>query len=239
MNAIELKGLTKCYRGIPAVEGLDLCVAQGEMFGLLGPNGAGKSTVIRTLLGLLRPTAGTACVLGRNVQAGSAAVLADVGYLPAELHFRPGMRVGQVLAFSAGLRGKNCAANARALCERLGLDTRKRVETLSLGNRKKLGIVSALQHDPGLLVLDEPTSGLDPLVRREFFTLLAEHNARSATVFLSSHELGDIQRCCRRAAVLRGGRLAAIVDIAALTAAGKTLEEEFLRYYREGDVPCC
>ncbi len=238
MDAIALQGLTKTWGAARGVTDLTLTVRQGEFYGLIGPNGAGKSTALRTLLGLLRPTAGTARVLGRDARADPA-VLGRIGYLPAEVRFWPGMRVGQVLKFSAGLHGKNCAAAARALCARLGLDMRKKVETLSLGNRKKLGIVCALQHTPELLILDEPTSGLDPLIRREFFALLAEHNARGATVLLSSHDLGDVQRCCHRAAMLRQGRLAAVLEMPALAAAGQTLEEEFLRTYREGAAPCC
>ncbi len=237
-DAIELRGLTKRYGAARGVTDLTLTVRRGEFYGFIGPNGAGKSTAIRTLLGFLRPTAGSARVLGRDARA-EPAVLGRIGYLPAEVRFWPGMRVGQVLALSAALHGTDCAETAKGLCARLGLDVRKRVETLSLGNRKKLGIICALQHAPELLVLDEPTSGLDPLVRREFFALLAEHNARGATVFLSSHDLGDIQRCCTRAAVLRAGRLAAVADIPALSAAGQTLEEEFLKLYREEDAPCC
>ena len=237
MYAIETNGLTKHYGTARGLEGLTLTVAQGAFYGLIGPNGAGKSTTERLLLGLLRPTAGTARVLGLDPVTQTGALLARVGYLPSENRFWPGTRVGEVLALSAALRGRDCAAAARRLCERLRLDPGKRVEQLSLGNRKKLGIVCALQHDPELLILDEPTSGLDPLIRREFFDLLAEHNARGATVFLSSHDLGDVQRLCARAAVLRAGKLAAVLDIPALTAAGKDLETEFLAYYQKGSGP--
>ena len=234
MYVIETQNLTKRYGAARGVEGLALQVQTGEFYGLIGPNGAGKSTTERLLLGLLRPTAGTARVLGLDVGAQREQVLARVGYLPSESRFWPGTTVGEVLALSAALRGRDCAAAARELCARLRLDPQKRVERLSLGNRKKLGIVCALQHDPALLILDEPTSGLDPLIRREFFDLLAERHARGATVFLSSHDLADVQRLCTRAAVLRAGKLAAVLNIPALTAAGKDLETEFLKYYREG-----
>lgn len=234
MYAIETKGLTKRYGAARGVEDLDLCVERGAFYGLIGPNGAGKSTTERLLLGLLRPTAGSMRVLGRDVRADTEAILRRVGYLPSESRFWPGTRVSEVLALSAALHGRDCAAAARMLCARLRLDPGQRVERLSLGNRKKLGIVCALQHDPELLILDEPTSGLDPLIRREFFDLLAERHAAGATVFLSSHDLGDVQRLCARAAVLRAGRLAAVLDIPALTAAGKDLETEFLAYYQDG-----
>ncbi len=237
MVAIETQDLTKRYGRARGLESLTLTVEQGAFYGLIGPNGAGKSTAERLLLGLLRPTAGTVRVLGLDPVTDTQALLARVGYLPAESRFWPGTRVGEVLALSAALRGRDCVAAARHLCERLRLDPGKRVEQLSLGNRKKLGIVCALQHDPELLILDEPTSGLDPLIRREFFDLLAEHNARGATVFLSSHDLSDVQRLCARAAVLRAGKLAAVLDIPALTAAGKQLETEFLTYYQKGGGP--
>lgn len=236
MAAIELEHLTKTYGKARGVADLSLRVEAGEFYGFIGPNGAGKSTTIRTLLGLLRPTAGRARVLGLDSWRQSEAVLARVGYLPAETAFWPGLRVREVLALSAGLRGRDCAAAARQLCERLGLDPGKRAQALSLGNRKKLGIICALQHDPELLILDEPTSGLDPLVRREFFDLLAERNARGVTVFLSSHDLGDVQRHCHRAAILRQGRLAAVAAPPALTAAGQSLEDVFLQCYHGGET---
>lgn len=209
MNAIQTQNLTKSYGRARGVTELDLTVPQGAFFGFIGPNGAGKSTTIRTLLGLLQPTAGSARVLGLDPVRQKNALLAKVGYLPGEANFWPGMRVGQVLALSAALRGRDCTAAAAKLCGRLQLDPTLRVEALSLGNRKKLGIVCALQHDPELLILDEPTSGLDPLIQREFFDLLAQRNARGVTVFFSSHVLAEVQRHCTRAAIIRQGRLIA------------------------------
>lgn len=220
MNAIETHGLTKTYGRARGIEDLTLTVREGEFFGFIGPNGAGKSTTIRTLLGLLRPTAGHARVLGQDVTQKQGALLARVGYLPGETNFWPRLRVREVLALSAGLRGRDCAGRAKELCERLQLDPGKRVEALSLGNRKKLGIVCALQHDPELLILDEPTSGLDPLMQREFFALLAERSANGTTVFLSSHILAEVQQHCTRAAVLREGRLLACDAVTALAQAG-------------------
>lgn len=216
MDAIRTEALTKRYGKARGIEQVSLRVQQGEFFGFIGPNGAGKSTTIRTLLGLLRPTAGTAEVCGQPVGREMRPILARVGYLPSESAFYPGMRVGEVLRLSAGLRRKDCAEMAIRLCERLQLDTTRRVEELSFGNRKKVGIVCALQHDPELLILDEPTSGLDPLMQKEFFAILQERHKSGATIFLSSHILSEVQRNCGRAAIIREGRVIACDSIEAL-----------------------
>lgn len=209
MQAIQTEKLTKFYGRARGIERLDLEVEAGEFFGFIGPNGAGKSTTIRTLLGLIAPTGGSARVLGLDIRTQRQEILRQVGYLPAEAFFYPGQRVRDVLRLSAGLRRKDCTATARELCRRLQLDTSARVDALSFGNRKKVGIVCALQHDPALLILDEPTGGLDPLMQREFFSILRERNAAGATVFLSSHILSEVQRHCTRAGVIRDGRLIA------------------------------
>lgn len=216
MDAIRTEALTKRYGKARGIEQVSLRVQQGEFFGFIGPNGAGKSTTIRTLLGLLRPTSGTAEVCGQPVGREMRPILARVGYLPSESAFYPGMRVGEVLRLSAGLRRKDCAEMAIRLCERLQLDTTRRVEELSFGNRKKVGIVCALQHDPELLILDEPTSGLDPLMQKEFFAILQERHKSGATIFLSSHILSEVQRNCGRAAIIREGRVIACDSIEAL-----------------------
>ncbi len=209
MNAIETNHLTKFYGSARGIEDLELTVEQGDFFGFIGPNGAGKSTTIRTLLGLISPTSGDAKVLGLDIRKDKTEILTRVGYLPSEITFYPGMKVKDVLRLSAGLRRQNCDREAEALCRRLQLDQSRRVEELSLGNRKKVGIVCALQHRPELLILDEPTSGLDPLMQREFFSILQERNREGATVFLSSHILSEIQRNCTRAAIIREGTLLA------------------------------
>lgn len=216
MDAIRTEALTKRYGKARGIEQVSLRVQQGEFFGFIGPNGAGKSTTIRTLLGLLRPTSGTAEVCGYPVGREMRPILARVGYLPSESAFYPGMRVGEVLQLSAGLRKKSCKEAAGRLCERLQLDPGRRVEELSFGNRKKVGIVCALQHDPELLILDEPTSGLDPLMQKEFFAILQERHKSGATIFLSSHILSEVQRNCGRAAIIREGRVIACDSIEAL-----------------------
>ena len=220
MNAIQTNDLTKFYGSARGIEHLELTVEQGDFFGFIGPNGAGKSTTIRTLLGLISPTSGSAQVLGLDIRKDKTEILARVGYLPSEITFYPGMKVKDVLRLSAQLRGKDCKKEADALCHRLQLEQNRRVEDLSLGNRKKVGIVCALQHSPELLILDEATSGLDPLMQREFFEILQERNKAGATVFLSSHVLSEIQRNCTRAAIIRGGKIVTSGAVSTLADSG-------------------
>lgn len=217
MDAISINRLTKRYGQNRGIDQVSLTVAPGECFGFIGPNGAGKSTTIRTLLGLIHPTSGEAWVLGLDIRHDMRQILSRVGYLPSEAVFYPGMRVREVLALSAQLRGRRCDQLAAKLCQRLQLDPSRRVEELSFGNRKKVGIVCALQHAPELLILDEPTSGLDPLMQKEFFAILREQNAAGTTIFLSSHILSEIQRHCTRAAMLREGRVIACDTVEALS----------------------
>lgn len=217
MKVIETKELTKYYGKSRGVINLNLSVVEGEFFGFIGPNGAGKSTTIRTLLGLIKKSSGSAEIFGKNVETYKKEILSEVGYLPSEAVFYSGMRVKDVIKLSADLRKKDCKKEAKVLCERLGLDTEKKVEELSFGNRKKVAIVCALQHKPRLCVLDEPTGGLDPLMQREFFTILKERNAEGATIFLSSHILSEIQRNCTRAAIVREGKLIACDSVEALS----------------------
>ncbi len=219
-KAITASGLTKFYGKARGINGLNLEVETGEFFGFIGPNGAGKSTTIRTLLGLISPTSGSASVLDMDIRKNSRAILKRVGYLPSDTAFYNGMRVRDMLKLSADLRRKNCDAAAAELCDRLQLDRERKVEDLSFGNRKKVGIVCALQHDPELLVLDEPTGGLDPLMQHEFFSILQEKNQKGTTVFLSSHILSEIQRYCTRAAVIREGKTIACDSVDRLAKTG-------------------
>ena len=218
MKAIETKGLTKFYGKARGIIDVNLEVAEGDFYGFIGPNGAGKSTTIRTLLGLIKATEGSAKVLGLDVSADKTKLLARVGYLPSEAVFYRGMKVRDVLKLSAGLRGLDCRKEAEALCERLELDMGRKVDELSFGNRKKVAIVCAMQHKPDLYILDEPTGGLDPLMQREFFEILKEKNKEGATVFLSSHILSEIQKNCSRAAIIREGRIVASGSVEELAA---------------------
>lgn len=207
MNAIETNKLTKSYGKSRGIKNLMLTVEEGDFFGFIGPNGAGKSTTIRTLLGLIKPTGGSAKVLGLDILTEKDKILKEVGYLPSEINFYSGMKVKDVIKYSADLRKAKCKDKATELAERLGLDMSRKVDELSLGNRKKVGIVCAVQHSPKLLILDEPTSGLDPLMQREFFNILTEENERGATIFFSSHILSEVQNYCHTAAFIKDGKI--------------------------------
>ncbi len=207
MNAIETNKLTKSYGKSRGIKDLMLAVEEGDFFGFIGPNGAGKSTTIRTLLGLIKPTGGSAKVLGLDILTEKDKILKEVGYLPSEINFYSGMKVKDVIKYSADLRKAKCKDKATELAERLGLDMSRKVDELSLGNRKKVGIVCAVQHSPKLLILDEPTSGLDPLMQREFFNILTEENERGATIFFSSHILSEVQNYCHTAAFIKDGKI--------------------------------
>ena len=223
---IQIDRLTKRYGRARGITELTLRVPEGSCFGFIGPNGAGKPTTIRTLLGLLSPTSGSARVLGLDCAGQRERILAQVGYMPSEAMFYPDMRVGEVIRLSADLRRMDCRDQAGALCRALELDPRKRIRELSLGNRKKVSIVCAMQHRPRLYVLDEPTSGLDPLVQRVFWSELENRRREGATVFLSSHVLYEVQRYCDRAAIIREGRL-----VAEGTTAELDIENKFFDYY--------
>ena len=165
MNAIYTENLTKFYGKARGITDVNLSVKEGDFFGFIGPNGAGKSTTIRTLLGLISKSSGKAEIFGKDIEKHKTELLASIGYMPSEANFYNGMKVWDILEFSAKMRGKNCKDEARLLCERLNLDISKKIDELSLGNRKKVGIVCALQHSPKLYILDEHTSGLDPLMQ--------------------------------------------------------------------------
>lgn len=215
--AIRCEGLTKYYGGRRGLVDADLTVGAGEVFGFLGPNGAGKTTLIRLLLDLIRPTRGRATVLGLDAQADALAVQARVGYLPGELRLDGRLTGRQLLEWYANLRGGVAPARRDELCERLGLDPTRRIRDLSQGNKQKVGLVQALQHDPEVAILDEPSAGLDPLVQQEFLVLLREAAGAGRTVFLSSHILAEVEQAADRAAIVRDGRIVATEDIGALT----------------------
>lgn len=203
---IETKNLTKYYGRHKGIDGLNLSVKEGSIFGFIGPNGAGKSTTIRLLLGLISKSSGEGSVFGLPLSKKKE-ILKRVGYLPSEMGFYPNMKVKDFLRYSGKLRGLNDSYETDKLCERLDLDQSKKIDSLSFGNRKKVGIVCALQHFPELYLLDEPTSGLDPLIQKEFWALLKERNETGATIFLSSHVLSEVQRHCKEAAIIKDGKI--------------------------------
>lgn len=206
-KAIEIYGLTKSYGKKRGVRDISLVVERGDVFGFLGPNGAGKSTTIRCLLGMLHFEAGEIRILGRRAGKEQKEILRNIGYMPSEVMFYPSMTAEKVIKLAADLRGADCRTEAARLCDRLKVDGKKRISELSLGNRKKVSIVCAMQHKPALLILDEPTSGLDPLMQEAFFELLTEANHAGATCFLSSHVLTEVRQYCKHAAVIRDGSL--------------------------------
>ncbi|WP_310602968.1 ABC transporter ATP-binding protein [Anaerosporobacter sp.] len=216
-KCIETTNLTKFYGKARGITDVNLTVEEGEIFGFIGPNGAGKSTTIRSLLGLITPTSGTARIFDLDVKTDRTKILSRIGYMPSEAMFYNGMRVGELIKYSADLQKIDCSKEADILCDRLQLDKKKRVEELSLGNRKKVSIVCAMQHNPNLYILDEPTSGLDPLMQKEFFALLKEKHKQGATLFLSSHILSEIQHYCTRAAIIREGKIIVSDTVEALS----------------------
>lgn len=204
---IVLDELTKSYGQHRGIEKISFSVNAGEIFGFIGPNGSGKSTTIRTLMGLLKPTDGRASIFGLECGEYAAKIARDVGYLPSENCYYHNMKVKELLKYTADLYGVDCRGRMEELAERLSLDLSRRIGDLSLGSKKKVGIVSALLPSPKLLIMDEPTNGLDPLAQQTFYEILREENRRGATVFFSSHVLGEVQKLCDRVAILREGRL--------------------------------
>ncbi|MEU4433757.1 ATP-binding cassette domain-containing protein [Nocardia rhamnosiphila] len=218
VKAIELHGLTKTYGSSRGLAGLSLSVERGEVFGYLGPNGAGKSTTIRLLLDLIRPTAGTARVLGMEPRADTVALHARLGYLAGDFVTPGRQRVGAALRFLAALRGGAGADHIDGLCERLELDQGARISALPKGNRQKVGLVQAFMHNPELLILDEPTSGLDPLAQQTFLDMVTEAAAAGQTVFMSSHIMSEVEAVADRVAIIREGRMVALDTVAGLRA---------------------
>jgi len=202
---ILLSDVSKSYGKARGICGVSLKVEKGDIYGFMGPNGAGKSTTIKSMLGLITPDAGKIEIFQKEMRKEKVEILKRIGYMPSEAMFYTGMKVVDILNFSAKMRGKDCKKQQDLLCERLDLDRKKKIETLSLGNRKKVSIVCAMQHEPDLYVLDEPTSGLDPLIQKEFFDLLLEKQQIGATIFLSSHILTEVKNYCTKAAIIKEG----------------------------------
>jgi len=214
---IETDRLTKRYGEARGIEDVTLRVEAGEVFGFLGPNAAGKTTTIRTLLDLLHPTSGSARLLGLDSRRDSLAIRARVGNLPGDFSYDPRLSGREVVSFLAEVRGVTGLGRAAVLAERFEADLDRPLGSLSRGNRQKIGLIQALFHGPELLILDEPTAGLDPLMQEEFLDLVREEREEGTSVFLSSHELDEVQRACDRVGVIREGRLVAVEDVAGLT----------------------
>lgn len=213
---IETKKLTKSYGKARGIIDVDLTVNEGEIFGFIGPNGAGKSTAIRTLLSLIYKTSGEAKIFGLDCHTHREEILKNVGYLPSEVFYYDNMKAIDLLNYSASFYRKDCTQRIRELADALELDLGKKIEDMSLGNKKKVGIVQGLLHSPKLIILDEPTSGLDPLMQKTFFELIRQENRRGATVLFSSHILSEVQRICDRVAIIKEGRIVSTQKISEL-----------------------
>lgn len=206
---IEIANLTKTYGKNRGVTDVSFTVERGDIFGFLGPNGAGKSTTIRSMLGMIRPDSGSIRIFGKDSRREREEILKNIGYMPSEAVFYDSMTVREVIRFAADMRGKDCSEEAEKLCERLRMEPGKKIRELSLGNRKKVSIVCAMQHRPALFVFDEPTSGLDPLMQAVFFELIEEYAAEGATCLLSTHVLSEAKNHCRHLGIMKEGRLIA------------------------------
>lgn len=259
MSVIEIKNLTKYYGKVKGIEDVSFTIEEGEIFGFIGPNGAGKSTTIRTLLGLIFPTKGSANIFGKDCIKYGPEIRKDIGYLPSEVFYYDKMKVKDLLNYSASFYKKDCSQRIKELADIMELDLSRRIEDLSYGNKKKVGIVQGLLHSPKLIILDEPTSGLDPLMQQKFFDIIAEENKNGATVFFSSHILAEVQQLCNRVAIIKDGSIVRVEQIAALrednykkiTIRGKDIKEEDfvmegctevklnqdeLKFYYKGDI---
>jgi ABC-2 type transport system ATP-binding protein len=227
MAAIETDELTKLYDEERGIEDVTISVEVGEVFGFLGPNGAGKTTTIRTLLDLLHPTRGSARIFGLDSNRDSVAIRARLGNLPGDFGYGKQATGREALRLLARLRGIDGLGRAEALAERFDADLGRPLGQLSRGNRQKVGLILATFHSPELLILDEPTSGLDPLMQEEFLALVAEERERGCAVFISSHELDEVERICDRVGIVRAGKLIAVERIHDLLGkAGRTVTLE-------------
>jgi len=213
MSVIEANHLTKYYGKARGIIDVSFQVEEGEIFGFIGPNGAGKSTTIRLFLSLIYPTSGSATIWGKDAIKHGPELRQDIGYLPSDVFYYERMKVIDLLKYSASFYEKDCTQRLHGLAELMELDLYRRIDDLSYGNKKKVGIVQGLLHQPRLLFLDEPTAGLDPLMQRKFFQLIREENRRGVTVFFSSHILGEVQRLCSRVGIIKEGRIIEIADI--------------------------
>lgn len=217
MNIIEIHNLSKYYGKSRGIIDVSFNVEEGEIFGFIGPNGAGKSTTIRTLLSLIYPTSGSATILGKDCIKSAPEIANEIGYLPSEVFYYDKMKVIDLLKYSASFYKKDCSKRIMELAETMDLDLKKRIDDLSFGNKKKVGIVQCLLHEPKLIILDEPTSGLDPLMQQKFFDLLFEENKKGATILLSSHVLSEVQRLCSRVAIIKEGKIIKLETMSNLT----------------------
>jgi len=216
VNTIEINNLTKTYGKARGITNVSFNVEEGEIFGFIGPNGAGKSTTIRLLLSLIYPSSGSAKIFGKDCIEFGPEIKKEIGYLPSEVFYYDNMKVIDLLKYSASFYKKDCSKRIKELAEIMDLDLHKKIDDLSYGNKKKVGIVQGLLHEPKLIMLDEPTSGLDPLMQQKFFELLKEENKKGSTILFSSHVLSEVQKMCERVAIIKEGKIIKIERISDL-----------------------
>lgn len=213
MNVIEIKNLTKHYGKNRGIEDVNISVKEGEIFGFIGPNGAGKSTTIKTILNFIYPTSGYGTILGMDIVKDSDKIKESIGYVPSEVRYYDGVKVKDIIKYSQSFYLKVNKEDVENVCNDLELDINKKMGELSLGNKKKVSIAQALIHNPKLLILDEPTNGLDPLMQKKLFNILIKEKEKGNTVFLSSHNLVEVQNLCDRVAVIKEGKIVDIIEI--------------------------
>jgi len=216
MDVIEINKLTKYYGKSRGIVDVSFNVKEGEVFGFIGPNGAGKSTTIRTLLSLIYPTSGNAKIFGKDCIKEGKQLRKDIGYLPSEVFYYDNMKVIDLLNYSASFYKNVDETRIKKLSEVMDLDLTKKIDDLSYGNKKKVGIVQGLLHKPKLIILDEPTGGLDPLMQQKFFDLIKEENKSGSTILFSSHILSEVQKMCTRVGIIKSGSMVKIDDISTL-----------------------
>lgn len=220
MAIIEIRDLIKNYGKSRAVDSLSLSINEGEFFGFIGPDGAGKTTVIRTLLGLIFPTSGQVIVFEKDIVKHKKEILRNIGYMPAKVSFYDDVKVGELISFSAKIRGKDCSDEAEQLCQRFSVNPKWCVNELTLNGRKKAAIICAFQHSPQLYILDEPAVGLDLSAQDEFFKMLRERHSEGATILLATKVLSEVQKNCSRAAIMKEGKLAVTDDVENMAESG-------------------
>ena len=216
-KVIEIKNLTKYYGKIKGVENLNLDLLEGEVFGFIGPNGAGKSTTIRAIMNLINKTNGKVIINGNEFDKNNLKIKENIGYLPSEINLYDDLTVKEILDYHEGFYKKNISKRRKELLEKLNLDERKKIEDLSLGNLKKLGIILAFVHEPKILILDEPTSGLDPIMQNVFYDLLKEEKKKGTTILYSTHVLTEVSKICDRVGIIRNGNMIKIDKIENIT----------------------
>lgn len=224
MKAIEIKGLTKLYKKKPAIDHVDLTVEKGEIYGFIGPNGAGKSTTIKAMLNFIYPDQGSATLLGLDSIKDAKEIRKRTGYVSSDVRFYPNMTTLDVLKYVAEFHQiKNSKQQIDYFIELFDIDAQKKMSELSLGNKKKIAIIAGILPNPELLILDEPTNGLDPLMQHRLFEELRKYNKNGMTIFLSSHDLNEIQQHAQRAAFIREGKIITIEDISKEKSLGKVI----------------